>query len=76
MVITFAENTKVTEYTVEIDGQAIAERDLRYVDHSGRIVKWEPMNGWKLNDAHSVTVTRTADGSRQTVSVEQLGKKK
>lgn len=55
VVITFDENTKVTEYTVEIDGQAIAERDLRYVDHSGRIVKWEPMNGWKLNDAHSVT---------------------
>lgn len=55
VMITFAENTKVTEYTVEIDGQAIAERDLRYVDHSGRIVKWEPMNGWKLNDAHSVT---------------------
>lgn len=76
VVITFAENTKVTEYTVEIDGQAIAERDLRYVDHSGRIVKWEPMNGWKLNDAHSVTVTRKADGSHQTVPVEPLGKKK
>lgn len=76
VVITFAENTKVTEYTVEIDGQVIAERDLRYVDHSGRIVKWEPMNGWKLNDAHTVTVTRKADGSRQTVPVEPLGKKK
>lgn len=76
VVITFAENTKVTEYTVEIDGQGIAERDLRYVDHSGRIVKWEPMNGWKLNDAHTVTVTRKTDGSRQTVSVEPLGKKK
>ena len=76
VVITFAENTKVTEYTVEIDGQAIAERDLRYVDHSGRIVKWEPTNGWKLNDTHTVTVNRKADGSRQTVSVEPLGKKK
>ena len=52
VVITFAENTKVTQYTVEIDGQAIAERDLRYVDHSGRIVQWEPTNGWKLNDTH------------------------
>lgn len=76
VVITFAENTKVTEYTVEIDGQVVAERDLRYVDHSGRIVKWEPTNGWKLNDAHTVTVTRKTDGSRQTVSVEPLGKKK
>lgn len=77
VVITFVENTKVTQYTVEIDGQAIAERDLRYVDHSGRIVQWEPMNNsWKLNDAHTVTVTRKADGSRQTVSVEPLGKKK
>ena len=76
VVITFAENTKVTEYTVEIDGQTINERDLRYVDHSGRIVKWEPTNGWKLNDAHTVTVTRKADGSRQTVPVELLEKKK
>lgn len=76
VVITFAENTKVTEYTVKIDGQVIAERDPRYVDHSGRIAKWEPMNGWKLNDAHTVTVTRKADGSHQTVPVEPLGKKK
>lgn len=76
VVLTLDEGTTIAAYTVEIDGQPIPDDDLRYVDHSGRIVKWEPMNGWKLNDAHTVTVIRKADGSRQTVPVELLRKKK
>lgn len=76
VVITFTEGTTIADYAVEIDGQPIADSALRYVDHNGRIVKWEPMNGWKLNDAHTVTVIRKSDSSRQTVPVELLVKKK
>lgn len=76
VVLTFAEGSTVTDYTVAIDGMAVDEAALRKVDHSGRIVKWEPENGWKLNESHTITVTRRTDGKQQTLVVHPLGQTK
>ena len=76
VVLTFAEGSTVTDYTVAIDGTAVDEAALRKVDHSGRIVKWEPENGWKLNESHTITVTRRTDGKQQTLVVHPLGQTK